>query len=111
MLHALKMTECKQLIHTFAFHARTGRALGHREARVRQKRFNDPRSRGQKTFTSEDLAPCASVGGKKADAILTGSGTILADNPLFTVRQVKDFEGKRRWLAILYLAQARAAKL
>jgi diaminohydroxyphosphoribosylaminopyrimidine deaminase/5-amino-6-(5-phosphoribosylamino)uracil reductase len=32
---------------------------------------------------------------------LTGSGTILADQPLFTVRHVPDHPGKVRWLAIL----------
>lgn len=56
---------------------------------------------GQKTFTSRDSLVLAHELRKRADAILTGSGTVLADNPLFTVRHVNDFEGKSRVLLIL----------
>jgi diaminohydroxyphosphoribosylaminopyrimidine deaminase / 5-amino-6-(5-phosphoribosylamino)uracil reductase len=38
---------------------------------------------------------------KKSDAIMAGSGTILVDDPLFTVRYVPDHAGKRRQLAII----------
>ena len=57
--------------------------------------------RGQKTFTAPASLKIAHRLRKRADAILTGSGTILADNPEFTVRRVSDFEEKRRFLAIL----------
>ncbi|HTL13401.1 MAG TPA: dihydrofolate reductase family protein, partial [Bdellovibrionota bacterium] len=32
---------------------------------------------------------------------LTGSGTILADDPAFTVRKVTDHAGKTRWLMVM----------
>ncbi len=72
---------------------------------------------GRKTFTSEKSLHYAHELRKRADAILTGSGTILADQPHFTVRRVPDHPGKSRWLAVLdrrnrvpesYLAEARA---
>lgn len=56
---------------------------------------------GRKTFTSHNSLVYAHRLRKRADAILTGSGTILADNPLFTVRHVADFKGKRRHLVIM----------
>jgi diaminohydroxyphosphoribosylaminopyrimidine deaminase / 5-amino-6-(5-phosphoribosylamino)uracil reductase len=56
---------------------------------------------GQKTFTSTSSLELAHQLRKRADAILTGSGTILSDNPLFTVRRVEDFPNKVRDLIIL----------
>ncbi|HTN60090.1 MAG TPA: bifunctional diaminohydroxyphosphoribosylaminopyrimidine deaminase/5-amino-6-(5-phosphoribosylamino)uracil reductase RibD [Devosia sp.] len=56
---------------------------------------------GQKTFTSTASLRLAHLLRRRADAILTGSGTVLADNPLFTVRHVPDFPGKIRRLIIL----------
>ena len=56
---------------------------------------------GHKTFTSADSLCYAHGLRKRSDAIITGSGTVLADNPLFTVRQVADFSNKHRWLAVL----------
>ncbi|MGL4311298.1 MAG: bifunctional diaminohydroxyphosphoribosylaminopyrimidine deaminase/5-amino-6-(5-phosphoribosylamino)uracil reductase RibD [Paracoccaceae bacterium] len=71
---------------------------------------------GQKTFTGPQALALAHVLRRRADAILTGSGTILADQPEFTVRHVPDIPGKTRLLVILdrrgrvpadYLALAR----
>jgi diaminohydroxyphosphoribosylaminopyrimidine deaminase/5-amino-6-(5-phosphoribosylamino)uracil reductase len=56
---------------------------------------------GQKTFTSAASLQLAHQLRRRADAILTGSGTILADNPLLTVRHVPDHRGKQRLLVIL----------
>lgn len=56
---------------------------------------------GRKTFTSQRSLIFAHQMRKRADAILTGSGTILADSPEFTVRHVPDFKGKHRHLVIL----------
>ena len=57
--------------------------------------------KGAKTFTSPASLVLAHQLRKRADAVLTGSGTVLADAPDFTVRRVADFAGKRRFLAIL----------
>jgi diaminohydroxyphosphoribosylaminopyrimidine deaminase/5-amino-6-(5-phosphoribosylamino)uracil reductase len=92
--------ECKQLMHAFAYRISTGKPF------VSVKRAFDNQGSmipptGQKTFTSPESLHFAHRLRKKADAILTGSGTILADEPLFTVRQVADYPDKRRWLGIL----------
>lgn len=56
---------------------------------------------GAKTFTSDTSLDLAHRLRRRADAIITGSGTVLADTPLFTVRRVPDHPGKRRSLAII----------
>lgn len=56
---------------------------------------------GRKTFTSAASLELAHRLRRRADAILTGSGTVLADNPLFTVRRVPDHSEKQRMLVIL----------
>lgn len=72
---------------------------------------------GAKTFTSESSLKLAHELRKRSDAIMTGSGTIIADHPLFTVRRVPDHPEKKRWLVIMdrrnrvsaeYLEQAQA---
>jgi diaminohydroxyphosphoribosylaminopyrimidine deaminase/5-amino-6-(5-phosphoribosylamino)uracil reductase len=56
---------------------------------------------GRKTFTSAVSLDLAHRLRRQSDAILTGSGTVLADGPLFTVRRVPDHPGKQRMLVIL----------
>lgn len=56
---------------------------------------------GKKTFASAASLELAHRLRRRADAILTGSGTVLADDPLFTVRLVPDHPNKRRMLVIL----------
>ena len=56
---------------------------------------------GHKTFTSPESLVLAHRLRRRADAIITGSGAVLADDPAFTVRHVPDHAGKRRRLAIL----------
>ncbi len=56
---------------------------------------------GSVTFTSHEGLVLAHSLRKRADAIITGSGTVLADIPRFTVRHVADHEGKRRFLVVL----------
>lgn len=56
---------------------------------------------GAKTFTSEASLTLAHDLRRRADAIITGSGTILADAPLFTVRRGLDPRRTPRRLAIL----------
>lgn len=55
---------------------------------------------GRKTFTSQGSLLAAHALRRRADAIISGSGTILADDPLFTVRLLPDHAGKRRPLVI-----------
>jgi diaminohydroxyphosphoribosylaminopyrimidine deaminase/5-amino-6-(5-phosphoribosylamino)uracil reductase len=56
---------------------------------------------GAKTFTSQTSLVLAHRLRRQADAIVTGSGTILADAPLFTVRRAPDPRQAPRRLAIL----------
>lgn len=56
---------------------------------------------GLKTFTSRKSLTLAHGLRRRADAIITGSGTVLADSPLFTVRRVADPRRGPRRLAIL----------
>lgn len=56
--------------------------------------------KNQKTFTSEKSLRLAHNLRRRADAILTGSGTVLVDNPEFTVRLVPDHVQKQRWLVL-----------
>lgn len=55
---------------------------------------------GRKTFTSPASLLLAHQLRRRADAIFTGSGTVLADQPLFTVRHAPDIPGKRRELVL-----------
>ena len=57
--------------------------------------------RGQKTFTSPSSLLLAHRLRRRADAIITGSGCVLADDPAFTVRLIPDHLRMRRKLAIL----------
>lgn len=54
-----------------------------------------------KTFTGPEALTLAHQLRRRADAILTGSGTVLADRAEFTVRHVPDIIGKSRILCIL----------
>ena len=56
---------------------------------------------GAKTFTSQKDLTAAHILRRQSDAIITGSGTVLADHPLFTVRHVADHPGKKRHVVIL----------
>lgn len=57
---------------------------------------------GQKTFSSEAALVFAHTLRKRSGAILTGSGTVLADWPLFTVRKIPDHSRMpKRWLGVL----------
>ena len=55
---------------------------------------------GQKTFTSQGSPMIAHALRRRADAIITGAGTVLADDPHFTVRLLPDHIGKRRKLIV-----------
>jgi diaminohydroxyphosphoribosylaminopyrimidine deaminase/5-amino-6-(5-phosphoribosylamino)uracil reductase len=100
VVEGVQIDECRQLIHAFAYSVASGKPW------ITIKRAFDASGsmippKGQKTFTSPASLKLAHLLRKKADAIITGSGTVLADNPLFTVRHVPDHLSKRHWLAIL----------
>ena len=107
--------EAARLLAPFASRITRGRPFVTVKQALRQGSMIPPP--GQKTFTSPPSLTLAHRLRRRADAILTGSGTILADRPEFTVRHLPDIPGKSRPLCILdrrgrvdaaYLAQARA---
>ncbi len=90
--------DCIELIAAFSHWAKTGMPYvivktAHRKGTSGQitPQSMVPPS-GHKTFTSQTSLQFAHQLRKRADAILTGSGTVLTDLPQFTVRQVKDHE-------------------
>ncbi|MGV8952032.1 MAG: bifunctional diaminohydroxyphosphoribosylaminopyrimidine deaminase/5-amino-6-(5-phosphoribosylamino)uracil reductase RibD [Cypionkella sp.] len=94
------LLRAKRLIAPFAKRALTGlpwvtvkQALTHAGSMIPET--------GRKTFTSPASLTFAHQLRKRADAILTGSGTVLADAPEFTIRRVPDFPNKHRHLVIL----------
>jgi diaminohydroxyphosphoribosylaminopyrimidine deaminase/5-amino-6-(5-phosphoribosylamino)uracil reductase len=108
--------DCKRLIAPFFYYAQTQMPF------VTLKVAEDVHGSmippaGEKTFTRPSSLKFAHKLRRRADAILTGSGTVLADDPHFTVRHVDDHVGKKRELVILdrrgrvdqtYLAAARS---
>jgi diaminohydroxyphosphoribosylaminopyrimidine deaminase / 5-amino-6-(5-phosphoribosylamino)uracil reductase len=57
--------------------------------------------RGAKTFAASASLDLAHALRRRADAILTGVDTILADAPLFNVRRLADHKSKRRPLVVM----------
>ncbi|WP_217433917.1 bifunctional diaminohydroxyphosphoribosylaminopyrimidine deaminase/5-amino-6-(5-phosphoribosylamino)uracil reductase RibD [Caulobacter sp. S45] len=90
---------CEDLIAPYTHWLRTGRPY------VTLKRVFDAAGRmepppGRKTFSSHRLLEYAHHLRRESDAVLTGSGTVLADRPEFTVRHVLDFRTAPRRLSI-----------
>lgn len=92
--------EAERLIAPFAKWVTTGRPFVAIKQALDETGSMIP-PQGQRTFTSETSLTLAHRMRRRADAILTGNATILADNPEFTVRRVPDHPGKSRILAIL----------
>jgi diaminohydroxyphosphoribosylaminopyrimidine deaminase/5-amino-6-(5-phosphoribosylamino)uracil reductase len=92
--------ECARLIGPFAKWARTGRPWITIKRALQADGSMIPPP-GQKTFTSPESLRFAHELRRRADAILTGSGTVLADQPEFTVRLVPDHPDKRRIVIVL----------
>lgn len=57
--------------------------------------------KGQKTFTSDESLTQAHLLRRQSDSILTGSGTVLADQPRFSVRKILDHPEKSRTVFVL----------
>lgn len=91
--------ECRFLIRAFAKHARTGLPYVTLKGAFTSEGSMIPPP-GQKTFTSEASLVFAHELRKRADAIWTGSGTVLADRPEFTVRWLPDHPEKKRFLVL-----------
>lgn len=92
--------ECQALLYAFAHSVTTGKPwVTVKRAFTSAAGMIPPL--GQTTFTAPESLRLAHQLRKRADAIVTGSGTVLADNPAFTVRHVPDHVGKTRVLAIL----------
>lgn len=91
---------CEDLIAPFSHFVRTGTPWITIKTAHREDGSMLP-PRGQTTFTCPESLRYAHELRRRADAIITGSGTVLADDPQFTVRLLPDFPGKRRWLAVL----------
>ncbi len=91
---------CRALIAPFGKRAATGRPfVTVKQALDRSGSMIPPP--GARTFTSEPALRLAHALRRRADAVLTGSGTVLADDPGFDVRRVPDHPGRRRQLAVL----------
>jgi diaminohydroxyphosphoribosylaminopyrimidine deaminase/5-amino-6-(5-phosphoribosylamino)uracil reductase len=91
--------ECQFLIRAFAKWATTQRPyVVIKAAFTREGSMIPPL--GEKTFTSKPSLIFAHELRKHSDAIWTGSGTVLADSPEFTVRWVPDHPGKKRILML-----------
>lgn len=100
VVSGLLRPECESLIEPFAHWCLTGLPyVTIKTAYDRTGSMIPPA--GSKTFTSADSLKLAHGLRKRADAILTGSGTVLADRPELTVRHVPDHPGKRRHLVVL----------
>ena len=95
---------CEELIRSFAHWSKSGLPWVTLKTALNLQGTMIPPV-GQKTFTSPESLRLAHELRRRADAILTGSGTILADQPTFTVRHISDHPvppvGKARWLVIL----------
>jgi diaminohydroxyphosphoribosylaminopyrimidine deaminase/5-amino-6-(5-phosphoribosylamino)uracil reductase len=108
--------ECEFLIRAFTKHSLTGRPYVTLKAALAANGSMIPPA-GKKTFTSKPSLIFAHELRKRADAIWTGSGTVLADEPEFTVRWVLDHPEKHRFLVLsdrrkqispAYLAKAKS---
>ena len=90
----------RELIATFRHRCQTGRPWVTVKVALSPQGSMIPPS-GQKTFTQESSLVLAHQLRRRADAIVTGSGTVLSDFPLFTVRKVPDHPYKKRILVVL----------
>jgi diaminohydroxyphosphoribosylaminopyrimidine deaminase / 5-amino-6-(5-phosphoribosylamino)uracil reductase len=94
------LLECQGLVAPFSKWARTGLPWVTVKTAWNTNGSMIPAA-GTRTFTSPSSLKLAHELRRRADAILTGSGTVLADSPELTVRHVPDHPGKRRLLTVL----------
>ncbi len=100
VVEGILKSECDVLLRPFKTRITSGRPwITVKTAHLRGGSMIPPS--GEKTFTSRESLVLAHGLRKRADAILTGSGTVLADEPEFTVRHVTDHPGRMRWLVVM----------
>ena len=99
-VHLIDSLEARRLIRSFSVWSKTGIPFVRVKTAIDTDGSMIPPA-GQKTFTSASSLKFAHELRRTADALITGSGTVLADDPQFTVRLVPDHLGKRRYLAVL----------
>ncbi|WP_415505844.1 bifunctional diaminohydroxyphosphoribosylaminopyrimidine deaminase/5-amino-6-(5-phosphoribosylamino)uracil reductase RibD [Acetobacter persici] len=106
---------CRALLAPFAMRMTQGRPwITVKQALDQQGSMVPPA--GQTTFTTPDSLRFAHALRRATDLVITGTGTVVADNPSFTVRHVPDHAERRRTLVVcgqqahvptLWLEQAR----
>jgi diaminohydroxyphosphoribosylaminopyrimidine deaminase / 5-amino-6-(5-phosphoribosylamino)uracil reductase len=99
VIEGVMAAECSALIRSFGKWSSDGRPWVTLKAAFTHSGSMIP-PKGQKTFTSPAALTFSHELRKRADALWTGSGTVLADQPEFTVRRVPDHPNKKRWLVI-----------
>lgn len=92
--------ECQALIRSFQKYISTGLPWVAVKRALWEKDHSMLPPSGKKTFSSPEALRYAHERRKRADAIFTASGTVLADDPLFTVRHVEDHPNKERFLVL-----------
>lgn len=91
---------CRALLAPFACRVTRGRPwLTVKQALTRSNSMIPPA--GATTFTSASSLAFAHQVRRASDAIVTGIGTVLADNPSFTVRHVADHHGRSPRLLVV----------
>jgi diaminohydroxyphosphoribosylaminopyrimidine deaminase / 5-amino-6-(5-phosphoribosylamino)uracil reductase len=103
VIEGVLQAECENLIRTFKHYVTNGLPWVTLKRVLDQKGSMIP-PQGQKTFSSLESLHYAHTLRKRADALLTGSGTVLADWPEFTVRHLSDHlknKQKKRFLVVL----------
>lgn len=101
VIEGVLQKECAELIRSFQHWVETGFPWIVIKKAVNLEGLMIPPC-GQKTFTQVHSLQFAHQLRRRADAILTGSGTVLADQPEFTVRLVNDHQNlKKRWLIVM----------
>ncbi|WP_422920933.1 bifunctional diaminohydroxyphosphoribosylaminopyrimidine deaminase/5-amino-6-(5-phosphoribosylamino)uracil reductase RibD [Rhizosaccharibacter radicis] len=91
---------CRALIAPFAALSSGGRPwISVKQALDRAGSMRPPA--GRRTFTSEDSLLLAHRMRRATDAVVVGTGTVLADAPELTVRRLPDHADRRRVLAVV----------
>nr|WP_306296494.1 dihydrofolate reductase family protein [Acidomonas methanolica] len=90
---AAQHESCRALIGPFASRVTRGRCrITVKQALDAQGSMSPPP--GRTTFTDSGSLRLAHLLRRATDAIITGAGTVLADNPRFTVRHVPDYRDR-----------------